>query len=90
VAGEYDGQPYTDSWDDFRSRNWDADTENLTVLLGLIGAGRLPPHEQQQVLREWTRTAPYVPCPPALKAKVETFLRTGKNPDAPRPPGTMP
>ena len=56
MAGHYAGEPYTDTWDEMRARTWEADTENLTVLLGLIGAGRLQPGEQQRVLRAWTQT----------------------------------
>ena len=82
MAGHYAGEPYTDTWDEMRARTWEADTENLTVLLGLIGAGRLQPGEQQRVLRAWTQTAAYVPCPPILKDMIEKFLTTGVNPDA--------
>jgi hypothetical protein len=72
----------TDSWDIARARTWEGDTENLTVLLGLIGAGKLQQGEQQRTLRAWTETAAYVPCSPTLKAKIAKFLDTGVNPDA--------
>jgi hypothetical protein len=82
MAGTYGSEDYTDTWDEMRARTWDADTENLAVLLGLVGAGALPVKEQQRALRAWTATAPYVACPPTLKAKIHTFLATGANPDA--------
>ncbi len=82
MAGTYGGEEYTDTWDQMRARSWDGDTENLTVLLGLIGAGALPLKLQQRELRAWTVTAPYVACPPTLKAKIHTFLTAGVNPDA--------
>jgi len=66
---------YGDSWDAGRAADWDNLAGSVPELLNILGVHGRPLEEQKQALREFTQTAPYVPCP--FKPAVEEFLGEG-------------
>ena len=69
--------PSGDSWDLFRAAEWGLDATTLPELLGELGLAGKPEAEQRERLREFTRTAPWIPAPHSLKREAATFLREG-------------
>lgn len=66
------GPGWGDSWEVFRAADWDNLAANVPELLGVLGVAGRSREEQQARLREFTQTAPYIPCP--FKPAVEQFL----------------